>query len=219
MKRTYRDYMGVGEKKSITNSRRTIKSGFGDEDKFEEFAGDLLMNIVNLVKEKMNQYGATKEDAVLALTRLEPEDPNGYMSYIENSKKAVKSAFDDDYDDDDYDDDGFTLWDEMDGGLYVDLFSEACNNLNVFPEPSIQADEGIDVFFNTETDEEVGAVDWSVECDFMNNLIAEHSKGEMSDEDFVAAVQNFVKQHLSKEGVKSSKKAGKPSKKAVKSSF
>lgn len=69
-------------------NKKPVKSSLISEDdsmKFEEFAEDFLGAILDLAEEKMKQYGADINDVASALERLEPSDPNGYLSMIGSS--------------------------------------------------------------------------------------------------------------------------------------
>ena len=92
--------------KAKKEDKKEIKSGLMlDEslERFEEFAGDLCDAVIDITIEKMAEYGADKNDAISALERLEPSDPDGYMSFLDSSchskakkknKKEIKSSVD-----------------------------------------------------------------------------------------------------------------------------
>ena len=97
------------------------------------------------------------------------------------------------------DEDDFVSWEDMedaDDSTYIDLFNQALENCGVWSEPSIQGMMGSDFFVDLKTNEQVGSVDWEVECEIMNGLVEQHMSGEIDDASFIAAVEDFVNSNL-----------------------
>ena len=147
------------------------------------------------VTEAIDDELALYVDECMNLEEIEDSEVNAFtsalMSYamelLEGSKELNE------------DEDDFVSWEDMedaDDSTYIDLFNQALENCGVWSEPSIQGGMGSDFFFSLETDEQVGSVDWEVECEIMNGLVEQHMSEEIDDASFIAAVEDFVNSNL-----------------------
>lgn len=91
----------------------------------------------------------------------------------------------DDYDDPEYDD-------EM-GDVVDNLFSQACDNLDIWDEPSIQGGEGSDFFYNSD-DEEVGVLDWPELVIDMKSIYRDNK--DQPEDVIVNEMMDYLKRHL-----------------------
>lgn len=118
-------------------------------------------------------------DELASITGLSKDVIRGESDLDESCKKlnldealGLKEYWDDE---EDYD---YLDWYEnVDGHPLQDLYMQACDELNVWPEPSTQGRFGAVYFYENETDRTLYKVEFEDEIDFMTDLAYENSRG------------------------------------------
>ena len=103
------------------------------------------------------------------------------------------------------DEEVYDWYEDWENHPLVNAYDKAAENLGIEPEPSTQGRLG-NVYFYDAQGNEVGRVDFEDEIDFMNSLGDRFVSQDLTEDECVKEIEEFIKDHFSKNSKKSKSK-------------
>lgn len=191
----------------LTKNMNKINAAGSDVRKMKEIVIELLQS-----DEIIGDNKKRAQKAIMQLSTM--RFPSQILSFIgtlmsgiavNKDKDLDEDIKEDYYDEDDEDTEVYDWYEDYENHPLVNAYEKAAENLGIEPEGSTQGRWGIVCFYDAQGDR-IGEVNFEDEIDFMNSLGDRFVSQDLTEDECIKEIEEFIKDHFSKDSKKSKSK-------------